>query len=108
MPRELVERHGVEFERVVPIIEAFGCADVGRAVAMTPSDLGDRFSLAGTPEEIVERIRADVVPNGFHHVVFALTDPYLVESWAGSTVEGLPDLNDQLRLIYDHVLPAFL
>jgi hypothetical protein len=34
-------------------------------------------------------------------------DPFLVESWAGLTVEGLPDMNDQLRLLHDDVMPHF-
>ncbi len=106
MPRELIERHGIEFDRVLPINEAFAGGDVARALELTTPDLGDAFALAGTPEEIVERIERDVIPSGFNHIVFALTDPFLVESWAGLTVDGLPDVNDQLRLIHDHVLPA--
>jgi 5,10-methylenetetrahydromethanopterin reductase len=71
---------------------------------MTP-ELGERLSCAGTPEEIVEKIRADVVPSGFNHVILALTDPYLVEMWSGRRIENVPDMKGQLRLLHEQVMP---
>jgi 5,10-methylenetetrahydromethanopterin reductase len=47
--------------------------------------MADRFSIAGTPEEIVHRIRTDVLPSGIDHVVLALTDRGLAKEWAGGS-----------------------
>jgi 5,10-methylenetetrahydromethanopterin reductase len=107
MPREQVERHGVDPDSLEPIVEAFTRGDVAEGVRLTTPDLGDKLTCAGTPEEIVERIRRDVVPSGFNHVVLALTDPFLVETWSGLTIENVPSLEGQLRLLHDRVMPEF-
>ncbi len=107
MPREQVERHGVDPDSLQPIVEAFTRGDVAEGVRLTSPEIGDKLTCAGTPEEIVERIRRDVVPSGFNHVVLALTDPYLVETWSGLTIENVPSLQGQLRLIHDRVMPEF-
>jgi hypothetical protein len=63
--------------------------------------------LAGTPEEWISRIRSDFVGNGYNHIALGLADPYLVERWSGRSVNGLPTLAEQLRLICDEILPEF-
>jgi 5,10-methylenetetrahydromethanopterin reductase len=105
MPREQVERHGLDPEALRPIVEAFTAGDVERGVELMSPELAERLSCAGTPEEIVERIRRDVIPSGFNHVILALTDPYLVETWSGRRIDGVPDLAGQLRLLHDEVMP---
>ena len=70
-------------------------------------DLTERLSLSGTPEEWVERIRADVAPAGFNHVICAPIDPFLVEAWSGRKADNVPDQQGQLRLIHDKVMPSF-
>ena len=107
MPPEQVARHGIELGSVQPIVDAFTRGDVAEGVRLTTPELGEKLSCAGTPEEIVEKIERDVVPSGFNHVILALTDPYLVETWSGLRVENVPDLKGQLQLIHDHVMPAF-
>jgi 5,10-methylenetetrahydromethanopterin reductase len=106
MPPKLVERHGVSYEQVRPICEAFACGDVKEALRRTPDELADRFCIAGTPEQIVERLHADVLPSGIAHVVLALTDRASVHSWAGIDVPGLPSIDEQIRLIGERVVPA--
>ena len=107
MPPELVERHGILFAEVEPVVEAFARGDVDRALALAPADAGDRFALAGTPSEWIDRIRQDFLPHGYDHIALGLADPFLVERWTGRPTDGLPSLVEQLRLIHDHVLPAF-
>lgn len=107
MAPELVERHGIPFDEVRPVVEAFGRGDVDGALALVPLEVGDRLSLAGTPDEWIARIRRDFAGNGYNHVALGLADPYLVESWSGRAVEELPSLSEQLQLIHDEVLPAF-
>src|SRR6478609_2702173 len=56
MPRALIERHGVSFSEIEPISAAFARGDVADALRRTPDELADRFCVAGTPEEVAERI----------------------------------------------------
>jgi hypothetical protein len=35
------------------------------------------------------------------------TDPFLIENWAGPSIQGLPSLDDQIRLFHGSVMPAF-
>jgi 5,10-methylenetetrahydromethanopterin reductase len=107
MAPELVERHGIAFADVQPVVEAFARGDVSGALALAPADTGTRFALAGTPEEWVDRIRTDFIPQGYNHMALVLADPYLVQQWTGRSAEGLPSLAEQLHLIHEHVLPAF-
>ena len=105
MPPKLVERHGVAYADVEPICQAFARGDVAEALRRTPAELADLFCIAGTPEDIVERIRTDVLPSGVNHVVLALTDRGLAQTWAGLDLPGLPPLDDQVRLIGARILP---
>jgi len=106
MPRRLVERHGVPFSEVEPINEAFARGDVAAALRLAPPELADRFCIAGTPEEVAARIKADVLPSGINHVVLALTDKGLPLEWAGIELPGLPSLVEQIRMIGERVVPA--
>jgi 5,10-methylenetetrahydromethanopterin reductase len=105
MPPPLIERHGVPFSEIEPINAAFARGDVAEALRRTPNELADRFCIAGTPEEVAERIRADILPAGFQHVALALSDAEIPRAWAGIEISGLPTLSDQVRLIADRLLP---
>lgn len=108
MPPALLERHGVPAEEVAPIGAAFARGDVAAALRATPDDLADRFCIAGTPEEVVDRIRSDVVPAGFRHVCLALADAEIPRAWAGLEIPGLPTLADQVALIAERVVPLLV
>ena len=95
MPPELLLRHGVEPADVAPAIAAFNAGDVGRALALTPSAIGDALSVGGTAEDWIEKIKRDFQPAGFDHLLVTFADPFLVESWAGIRIDGLPSLDDQ-------------
>jgi 5,10-methylenetetrahydromethanopterin reductase len=105
MPPALIERHGVAASEIAPITAAFARGDVAGALRLTPDDLADRFCIAGTPEEVAERIRADVLPAGFGHVALALADAEIPRVWAGLDIPGLPTLSEQVRLIGERVVP---
>jgi 5,10-methylenetetrahydromethanopterin reductase len=107
MPPELLARNGVDPGAVKPIIEAFAAGDVGGALKLTPVEWGDALSVAGTPQDWIDKIERDVIPAGFGHLLVTFADPFLVESWTGGTIEGLPRLEDQLRLFHDEVMTAF-
>ena len=76
------------------------------ALSLTSDEIGDRLSIAGTPEEVAERVRADIFAAGFNHVALALADCEIPRVWAGIDVPGLPSLSEQVRLIAERVLPA--
>jgi 5,10-methylenetetrahydromethanopterin reductase len=105
MPRRLLERHGIEFAEVEPINAAFARGDVERALSLTSGGIGDRLSIAGTPEEVAERLRTEVFDAGFNHAVLALADREIPRIWAATEVPGLPTLSEQVRLIAERVLP---
>lgn len=107
MPRELLARHGIDFGDIQPIVVAFEQGEVRRALELTPPELGAMLSVAGTPRDWIRKIEQDLRPAGFNHILITFADPFLVESWAGRTVDGLPSLEDQLRLFHDEVMPAF-
>ena len=107
MPTEQIERHGIDPDSLQPIFDAFNRGDVEKAIELTTPELTERLSLSGSPEEWVERIRRDVVPSGFNHLICAPIDPFLVEAWSGLRVENVPDQQGQLRLIHERVMPEF-
>ena len=107
MPDEQIARHGIDRASLQPIFEAFGRGDVEGAIELTSMELTEKLSMSGSPDEWIQRIRDDVVPTGFNHVICAPIDPYLVEAWSGRKVANVPDQKGQLRLIHDRVMPEF-
>jgi 5,10-methylenetetrahydromethanopterin reductase len=107
MPRSQVERHGLEYESLQPITDAFASGDVNRALELTTPELGDALSVSGTPEECVGKLKSNIIPTGINHVIASVTDPFLVKHFTGQELDGVPDVKGQLQLIHDEVIPAF-
>ena len=107
MPPELLTRNGVDPAEIAPIVEAFNRGDVRGALNRTPPSVGDLLSVAGTAQEWVERIERDLLPAGFRHLLVTFADPFLVEQWAGITIDGLPSLEKQLQLFQRDVMAVF-
>ncbi len=107
MPEEQLQRHGIELAEVQPVVDALGAGDVAGAVEKFAPELAERLSLAGTPEEVVEKIQRDIQPAGVDHMILALSDPHIVGLFSGEEPEGVPGVNDQLKLVAERVMPAF-
>ncbi len=107
MPPEQLTRHGIEADELAPVVEALGAGDVQKAISLFEPHYAEKLSLAGTPEEVVEQIKADIEPAGVNHMIFALADPFLVNLFSGEEVPNVPDFRGQLKLIADRVMPAF-
>jgi 5,10-methylenetetrahydromethanopterin reductase len=107
MPSELLQRNGVDPADVESAVNAFKAGDVERALELTPPAVGEALSVAGTAQDWIDKIERDFLPAGFRHLLVTFADPFLVESWAGITIEGLPSLEDQIHLFHAEVMPAF-
>ncbi|MDF1602176.1 LLM class flavin-dependent oxidoreductase [Nocardioides sp. YIM 152315] len=107
MPAEQLRRNGVEPEEVAPVIAAIGAGDMAKGIELTTPDLAERLSIAGTPEEVTARIKDQIEPSGVNHMILAITDAALVKALMGRELEGVPDINSQLQLVHDRVMPSF-
>jgi alkanesulfonate monooxygenase SsuD/methylene tetrahydromethanopterin reductase-like flavin-dependent oxidoreductase (luciferase family) len=106
MPHEQLERHGIDPASLQPIVETLGRGDVEGAINMTPPEVADTLSIAGTPAECVAKIKANIEPAGVNHMILAITDAAMVKAFTGKDVP-VPDVRGQLQLVYDEVMPAF-
>lgn len=46
-----------------------------------------------------------ICATGFDHALVSFADPFTLRSWAGTEIEGLPSLEEQVRLFGQEVLP---
>jgi 5,10-methylenetetrahydromethanopterin reductase len=106
MPEQQLNRHGITGADLKPIFDAFAAGDVAKALELTSPELGEKFSVAGTPEEVVERLQRDIISTGVNHIIGAVVDPYLVNAFTGIDIPNAVDSHTQLRLIRDRVMPA--
>ena len=107
VPPALLERHEIALDDIKATCDAVEAGDIPAAVKALPKEISDRFSCAGTPDEIVAKIRDNVVAANFNHVVFVPADPFLVRAWSGLSSPRVLDLKGQLQLLHDEVMPAF-
>jgi 5,10-methylenetetrahydromethanopterin reductase len=107
MPPEQLARHGLDAEELQPVVDALGAGDIPKAVELFKPEYAEKLSIAGTPEEVVEKIKTDIQPTGVNHMILALVDAPIVKLFSGEEVENVPDISGQLRLVADRVMPAF-
>ncbi|MGZ4250985.1 MAG: hypothetical protein ACXVUE_22100 [Solirubrobacteraceae bacterium] len=105
MPHVLLERHGISPADAAPVNAAFAAGDVKRALAVTPDWMADRLVVAGTPDDWLGYLTETYSPAGFDHALVSFTDPFTLRSWAGTEIEGLPGLAEQVRLFGQEVVP---
>ena len=108
MPHEQLKRNGVDPEEVAPIIEAIGAGDMAKGIELTTPELAERLSVAGTPGGVRRRSCKDqIAAGGVNHMILAITDTALVKALMGRDIEGVADVDTQLQLVHDRVMPAF-
>jgi 5,10-methylenetetrahydromethanopterin reductase len=107
MPGEQLARHGIDAAELAPVVEALGAGDIAKAVELFKPEYAEKLSIAGTPEECVEKIKSDIQPAGVNHMILALADPAIVKLFSGEEVANVPDISGQLRLVADRMMPAF-
>lgn len=107
MPDEQLARHGIDAAELKPVVDALGAGDIPKAVESFRPEYAAKLSVAGTPEECVEKIKADIQPAGVNHLILALADAAIVKLFSGEDVPNVPDINGQLRLVAERMMPAF-
>lgn len=107
MPPEQVERHGIDPTELKPAIDALAAGDVPSALELFSAENAEKLSLAGTPEEIVEKIKTDLQPHGVNHMILAIVDAAMAKAFTGEDIPNVPDTRGQLRLVADRIMPAF-
>jgi len=105
IPTELLERNGIRRAEYQPILDAFGENDVQKAVGLMTPEIGEKLAIAGTPEEIVKKIKTVIEPSGVNHIIFFIIDGHLLKTFTGREVD-VPDVKTQLQLVHDEVMPA--
>ena len=106
MPTELLERNGVTADDMAPVLAALGAGDLPGAYAATRPDVAEKLSVAGTPEEVTAKLKT-LEPAGVNHMILAITDAGLVKAFTGREIHGVADVNTQIRLVAEQVMPAF-
>ena len=89
-----------------PIIDAIAGGDLAKGIELTSPELADRLSVSGSPAHCAAKIRDEIAPSGVNHMDLAITDRSLVRAFTGMDIEGVADVNTQLQLIHDEVIPA--
>jgi 5,10-methylenetetrahydromethanopterin reductase len=107
MPKELLERNGVEPAEVTPIVEAMNEGELAKSIELTSPELADKLSFSGTPEEVTNKIKAQLEGTGVNHYIAAITDADIVKAFTGQTVDGVATVDEQLRLLAEEVMPNF-
>jgi len=106
MPEKAIQLQGLPAEGVKCVKDAFAKGGFPAAAEVMTSEMAEVISVAGTPEECVEKLKRNILPAGINHVVAMIVDPLNVESYFGKMVTTVPDVKAQMKLIYNRVLPA--
>lgn len=81
--------------------------ELARGIELTSPEVADKLSVSGTPEECLEKIRREIEPSGVNHMICAITDHSLVKAFTGRELDGVADVDTQLRLIHERIMPAW-
>ena len=105
MPEEQLKLHGLDPAEMGEIVAALGAGDLDKAYELTTPEIAETLSIAGTPEECTARIKS-FEEAGVNHMICCITDPAILKAFTGKDVD-VPDVQGQLRLIAEQVMPAF-
>ena len=74
MSPEQLARNGVDPAELTPIVEAMNEGELAKSIELTSPELAERMSIAGTPEEVTSKIKAEIEGTGVNHFIAAITD----------------------------------
>lgn len=105
MPDQQVKLHGVSAEAVKPIRDAFAKADFDLAVKLTTDEFVEKFSISGSPSEVVEKLERNFIQGGVDELVACIVEPEVVGSMMGVRIKDVPGYPANLELISKEVIP---
>jgi 5,10-methylenetetrahydromethanopterin reductase len=105
MPEEQLKLHGLDPAEMGEIVAALGRGELDKAYELTTPEIAQTLSIAGTPEECVAHIK-QLEAAGVNHMILCITDPVILKTFTGKDVD-VPDVQGQLRLIAEQVMPSF-
>ena len=62
--------------------------------------------MSGSPAEWTAELRDEIALSGVNHMILAITDRSLVKAFTGMDTEGVADVDTELRIVHDEVIPA--
>ena len=83
-----------------------GAGDMHGALDALTDGLADQLSVAGYPGRVRRQDQARSTDTGVNHLILCMTDPFLVKTFTGRDVD-VPDVQGQLKMIADEIMPAF-
>ncbi len=106
MSAEQLQRNGITPAEVQPFMEAFRANRVEEALRLVTPETAEKLALAGTADEVTNRLQSLVEGTAVNHLVLSPCDAHVVKAYTGRDFD-IPDVKQQLRLLHDDVMPVF-
>jgi 5,10-methylenetetrahydromethanopterin reductase len=100
-----IELQGVSLDAVQPIRDAFARGDIKAATALTTDEFVERFSVSGSPDEIIEKLDKEFVKGRVDELVSAIVDPEITGAMLGVKIKNVPGYPQNLRLVKRKIMP---
>ena len=108
MPPQQIELNGVTPEAVQPVLDAFAKGDVKAAIKLTTDEFVEKFSVSGSPDEVIEKLEKNFVAAGVDELAACIVDPVTVASLLGVKIKNVAGYPENLRMIKRRVMPHIL
>ena len=105
MPPQQIELNGVAPEAVQPVLNAFAKGDVKAAIKLTTDEFVEKFSVSGSPDEVIEKLEKNFVAGGVDELAACIVDPVTVASLLGVKIKNVAGYPENLGLIRRRVMP---
>jgi len=105
MPDQQLKLHDLDPGKMKEIVDTARRFGPDKAYEVTTPEIAQKLSIAGTPAECVEQLR-EIASAGVNHMILCIADRAIVKTFTGKDV-NVPDVQGQLRLIANEVIPAF-
>lgn len=105
LPRANIELQGISPDTVLRVRRAWAADNVSQAITETTDQVTEQLSIAGTPEECLEKLRRNTDHTGVNHLVAMVTDSAHAKLICAHPVPQVPSIRAQLKLIHERVMP---
>jgi len=104
MPPQEIKLNGVDPEAVKPVLDALGKGDVMTAIKNTTDEFVEKFSVSGSPDEIIEKLEKNFIRGGVDELAALIVEPVTVAALTGVKIKNVAGYPENLRLIKRRVL----